>query len=80
MNFQGSGAYLGIKTGQNVNLENSQIPAARGSTVMHREQHSGHPWRWIECSAGIGPHGAAAAIKAMRRVLRYLSLSRWHWA
>jgi hypothetical protein len=70
----------GIKTGQNANLQNSQMPAPGRATVMHREQHSVHPWRWIECSAGIGPHGAVAAIKAVRRVLRSLSPFRWHWA
>ena len=41
---------------------------------MHRERHSGHPWRWIECSAGIGPHGAAAVVRVVRRVLRSLAI------
>src|SRR5215467_6433926 len=58
------------------------IPETRpppGSTVMHRERHSGHPWRWIECAAGIGPHGAAAVVVA-RCVLRSPSPFRWRWA
>ena len=78
-NFTGFGAVRALKPDKTRIWRILKYRLRGRSTVMHRERHSGQPWRWIECSAGIGPHGAVAVIKVARRVLRSLSPSRWHW-
>ena len=78
-NFTGFGAVRALKPDKTRIWGILKYRLRGRSTVMHRERHSGQPWRWIECSAGIGPHGAVAVIKVARRVLRSLSPSRWHW-
>ena len=77
--LQGFGAVRALKPDKTRIWRSLKFWPCGRSTVRHRERHSGHPWRWIECSAGIGPHGAVAVIKVARRVLRSLSPFRWHW-
>jgi hypothetical protein len=77
--LQGFGAVRALKPDKTRIWRSLKFWPCGRSTVRHRERHSGHPWRWIECSAGIGPHGAVAVIKVARRVLRSHSPFRWHW-
>src|SRR4029077_11729018 len=77
--LQGFGAVRALKPDKTRIWRSLKFWPCGRSTVRHRERHSGHPWRWIECSAGIGPHGAVAVIKVAQRVLRSLSPFRWHW-
>jgi hypothetical protein len=58
MNYQGFGTTADPESDKTRIFPISRFCLRGRSTVNHREQHSGHPWRWIECSAGIGPHGA----------------------
>jgi hypothetical protein len=77
--LQGFGAVRALKPDKTRIWRSLEFWPCGRSTVRHRERHSGHPWRWIECSAGIGPHGAVAVIKVARRVLRSHSPFRRHW-
>jgi hypothetical protein len=79
MNYQGFCFAAAKKPDKTRILRIHYYRQPHGSRLIHRERHSGHPWRWIECSAGIGPHGAVA-VGVVRRVLRYPSPSRWRWA
>jgi len=79
MNYQGLRAVFGLEPDKTRIFSITCFRLRGGSTVIHRERHSGHPWRWIECSAGIGPHGAVAVGTVVRRASRSLSLSRWRW-
>ena len=79
MNYQGLRAVFGLEPDKTRIFSITCFRLRGGSTVIHRERHSGHPWRWIQCSAGIGPHGAVAVGTVVRRASRSLSLFRWRW-
>jgi hypothetical protein len=79
MNYKGFSSAFGLEPDKTRIFSISCFHLRGGSTVIHRERHSGHPWRWIECSAGIGPHGAVAVGTVVRRASRSLSPSRWRW-